>query len=175
VNTSHQVDCPHAEAVTAPDSDAQQVLDLIESQQAFVKANLSDHVLRQVFVLWATREISFLYTDQEGNGLYVSRDDAGQWSAGQKAEVALDRNVMPLELAELRYGPERISQIFEQNVPDLEVGGLGVVREDCELRWYVGGFVRNAAGKPIATVDALIFDATGEFQLRNRQEMPAPR
>jgi hypothetical protein len=160
---------------------AEALLDLLNDRKAYVQSQLPSWQLRHVFIPWGDEwnqhGVSFYYAPSPvGNApaTMVFRDNLGQWQIAQDERTSLPDDLVVLELTDLRLGPETAAQTFEAWVPGIDVRGIGLTGEMCELQWLVGGHFADEEGRSINVVEGVAIDSTGEFQLTDRYDFPAP-
>jgi hypothetical protein len=161
---------------------ARQLVDLLSDQIEYVRTELPDWQLRQVFIKWTDgwkdSQAGFYYAPEPVNGApttIVYRDDIGQWQISRDERTSVPDALPVLELADLRLAPESVAQSVEAHVSGIRVQGIGLGREGCDLAWHVGGFILDREGIPSEVVEGIVKDPSGDFQVTNRYGVPSAR
>jgi hypothetical protein len=138
--------------------------------------------LRQVFIRWTdgwqAPQAGFYYAPEPVGGApatMVYRDEFGQWQIAQDKRTTASDDISPLTLADLRLSPETVAEAFQAAEPGISVQGVGLMREDCELVWHLGGFILDGEGRVHEVVEGNVMDASGDFQVTNRYDFPTTR
>jgi hypothetical protein len=156
------------------ESGAEEIIALVENQAAFAQDAVPDMELKQVVVLSPSglAEFGFLYTDDNEKGAFVY-PDGDDWRLSRPTEVSPDLRYAALNPIDLRNGVEDIISTFERTLLDVRVQAVSLSRNsDCELEWFVGGWMVDDRGRPRDVVEGVIDDASGAYKETRRYDFP---